>query len=705
MSPNSSVRRRVTIALLFPLLVLTSLVFSTSTASAQSPNLQICKDGSRGALNTSFDFTYQMRNGTPGVVNNVSVLGGSCTSVEVAQGRYRVTELPEPGFDLANITVNPAGRLVTGSLNLEAQRVMVRVPAPGENRTLVRFFNSNQTGTVKICKATTDPDVVALGGVFDFTLTGANGREASVDDLQAAIGQPRRCSNEIGPFPTGTGLTVAEADEPNTFLQSITVIPASRAAGASDLAAQSQRITVGAGVTEVVFTNEENPPTPGRGFIEICKESTGAFPLTGSFNFAVTGLANPVPVTVGQCSAPLNVPSGNVTVTEQPRTGTALADIDVFPDDREVSRNLTNRSITVVVPNDPDSSNETLVTFANRAVTGQFKVCKLLAANASDLTGRTFTFNTSAVGPISVVASAPGNEACSTPRSLPIGTQVTVTEVAQPNVENTAVTLSPASAGSGSPATGATFTIGSGIVAARFTNQALGQLQVCKVGQDAPTQGVSFTFTINGTITRSVRAGTSASPNCTPLITVPAGTATVAETVPAGYFLVGVTARSTGTPSSNRLISGPTDNPSTVSVPFSSTVGGNPTRVTFTNARQRGDVKLCKAVLDDDLQGMEFDFTVQVGANGPLVLENNIPEGQCRIVAIDVFLGTPVTIREPLPQAGIPAGTFVDSITVTGDAGGVTTSTTNPATASFTVAGTNEVVVTFFNDFRAITPL
>ncbi|MDQ3875502.1 MAG: hypothetical protein M3322_08175 [Actinomycetota bacterium] len=70
--------------------------------------------------------------------------------------------------------------------------------------------------------------------------------------------------------------------------------------------------------------------------------------------------------------------------------------------------------------------------------------------------------------------------------------------------------------------------------------QQTGILQVCKVGLDPATRAFQpgFTFTIGGTQTTVVPAGTAANPLCSPAITLPAGTVTVRETVPSGFSLV-----------------------------------------------------------------------------------------------------------------------------------------------------------------------
>ena len=69
------------------------------------------------------------------------------------------------------------------------------------------------------------------------------------------------------------------------------------------------------------------------GYIEICKQSDPAHPVTGSFTFTATTpgfSAGPITVPVGQCSGSIQVPSGAVTVTESPVLGVAVSNVTAF---------------------------------------------------------------------------------------------------------------------------------------------------------------------------------------------------------------------------------------------------------------------------------------------------------------------------------------------------------------------------------------
>jgi hypothetical protein len=91
---------------------------------------------------------------------------------------------------------------------------------------------------------------------------------------------------------------------------------------------------------------------------------------------------------------------------------------------------------------------------------------------------------------------------------------------------------------------------------------------------------------------------------------VPAGTATVSEVGTTNFHLVSVSA--VGPTGDNRVVSG--TNPVTASTPF----GGleNETVVTFTNAVNTGQFKICKVSSEPTLQTTTFNFTSSYTVNG-----------------------------------------------------------------------------------------
>ena len=143
------------------------------------------------------------------------------------------------------------------------------------------------------------------------------------------------------------------------------VAPPSRLVGTPNLAGGSATMTIGAGITEVTFTNRR--PT---GFLEICKKVIpGQLPGgTGSFTFSVNpGNLGPFVVRRGSCSPAIEVAAGMVTIKEVASPGTQMVGCSTIPTTKQVACNLAARISTVnVAPG--DVSTQTIAIFTNRFV-------------------------------------------------------------------------------------------------------------------------------------------------------------------------------------------------------------------------------------------------------------------------------------------------------------------------------------------------
>lgn len=225
--------------------------------------------------------------------------------------------------------------------------------------------------------------------------------------------------------------------------------------------------------------------------------------------------------------------------------------------------------------------------------------------------------------------------------------------------------MSPASQDAGSSPPTANLTVGPGVTTATFTNQAFGTLEVCKEAADASTANRRFRFSVDNGAPIVVRAG-----QCSQAIVVPAGTATVHELGKTNFHLVGVSAR--GPLAEDRLISGPTENPATVSVPF----GGadNETVVTVTDAVDTGRLTICKASPEPTLQHVSFEFLYQYtvdgnAVNGVAALEPGACSALSAAIPVVDANGDPVPIsivELPWPTVwvgdiGVANGTLVGS--------------------------------------------
>jgi len=141
---------------------------------------------------------------------------------------------------LASVSTLPAGLLV--SSNLAAGTATVTVNAGGQ--TIATFLNTNTTavemGLLKVCKIAGAG--IAPGENFTFMRAGAS------------FTVPAGFCVKQGMLPVGTVVTVTEMFSSGTVASAISVLPADRQ-GVVDLPRQAVSATIGAGVTEVYFTN------------------------------------------------------------------------------------------------------------------------------------------------------------------------------------------------------------------------------------------------------------------------------------------------------------------------------------------------------------------------------------------------------------------------------------------------------------------
>jgi hypothetical protein len=393
-------------------------------------------------------------------------------------------------------------------------------------------------------------------------------------------------------------------------------------------------------------------------------------------------------VQTSQCTGPIRVPAGNVNVAETARAPFQVESFNVDPSDRLVTSNPTNGTITVVVPVSSSSADETRVDVTNQTKLGLVKVCKTLASNAASLAGSTFTFDVSSAAgstTVPVIAGAAGTTACRfLATGLPLGSSVSITEEGGADFALTGVAVSPQSADNGSSATTARLTVQSGTTTALFTNQALGKLEICKQAADASTATQTASFSVNGGSPINVKAG-----DCSPTLTLPVGTATVSESIPANFSLASVSAND------SRLLSGSTTNPATVSI----VSGGvaNETVVTFTDRVNTGQFKVCKASPESTLQGVAFSFSYNYTVNGATTSGSaSLKPGECSGLSSNIPVvdanGNPITVN--VTEAPT-ASTQIQSIVLDG-AGTLTASNTSAGTASFTI-GNGITTITYTN--------
>lgn len=230
------------------------------------------------------------------------------------------------GFFTANSTPGSAGYSVEeGYDNWQVALLTSPSPAP-------------VLGQLKICKI--GGAGIATGANFTFTFS------PSYPAVQVPAGPstatpPGYCA--LGPTPpVGTQLLVTETLPAGggVSVQDIAVLSPGVTWQAANKPLGTIGVTIGAGVTEVVYTNR------GTGWLEICKKAPPG--LSGGYTFTVNpGSSNPssVDVLIGACSPAIQVPAGD-TVIEESGPGAIVA-CTTLPAGQCSA--ITNKKVTVNV--------------------------------------------------------------------------------------------------------------------------------------------------------------------------------------------------------------------------------------------------------------------------------------------------------------------------------------------------------------------
>jgi len=242
-----------------------------------------------------------------------------------------------------------------------------------------------------------------------------------------------------------------------------------------------------------VVYNQGCPNPDNNGYLEICKQSNPNYPVTGTFDFTASApqfSSGTIQVPVGECSGPVEVPSGQVTVTEAPTIGDLVSDVtacsynefgECVPD--LISWTLPDLYATVPVESGGVSS-ETLTTFTNYAASpGQLKVCKI--AGLGTPVGTEFTFTVTGIPPFQVQAGPPGQGGfCQlVAGTFPVNTPVTIAETPNAGYPLTSATVecNACTYSVNLPQSSVTTTIGAGITVASFTNtKSSGGCLICR---------------------------------------------------------------------------------------------------------------------------------------------------------------------------------------------------------------------------------
>ncbi len=472
-------------------------------------------------------------------------------------------------------------------------------------------------------------------------------------------------------FPVGTVLSVEQGPTPGVPVSGPTVTFSVKhgTIESTDPSIDLAMVKVGRKTTVLTITDSSPVTGGGPGVLELCKTAGDQY-VTGYFHFSLSGPAGTPPsasVLAGQCND-IDVPSGDITITEGVSFPYAMTSASTLPSTALLSTDVGTQTAEVSVP----PSGTTTVFITNDTLEGYAKICKTLDRTQDNvLAGQTFTFDVSATfngtpiydvpSTVGVTAGDYGTTACQFLQNgsglipLPLGTVVTATEVVPSGAYFAPVgtTVSPSNLNDGSTAGQAVFYVGnyagSGagnlgagtVTQATFTNEALGDVEVCKTS-DSINMGTPFQFSIGG-VAGSIPVEVG---YCSLGYPLPAGTTTITETPVPHVSISSVTGTSGVTVSGNTA---------TVTVPY-----GTENIVTFDNEINDGSLKICKQQTSSDagLQGQTFTLEYSYTHNGsPVTGTDPLKPGQCALpITVPVLNSdlTPVQVSITEETTSVP---------------------------------------------------
>jgi len=407
------------------------------------------------------------------------------------------------------------------------------------------------SGQIEICKALAPQTAVPPLGInntatFVFTATGVSG------DIDVNAGS---CSGAITTSAPGGAVTITEIGylSPGTTTPVVSLAPTFVVTSVTELPGQTYLtlpetsaallagtsvVTVAPGqVDAVTYTN-----ALVYGYVEVCKQAAATSGLTGTFAFNLSGadaFTTSTSVSVGACSMPIQVPAGNVTVTEG---GTNLYVTGIYAIHSDQSTALVSPAdlvtgvATISVLAATNASVQTDITYTNNVVS--LKVCKEFdtttgaePGGASTLFPFTEAVTSGTNGPntapaaFSLLAGTTTSPICSNPVAYAPGTVVSVTEGPVAGTKAGSITtVGGATQGTTSLANATTsITIGNPITGTGTTDEAIvtfvdvpaapGQLKICKLaGSPAPVMpnaANAYSFTVSNPATPLVPIATA----------------------------------------------------------------------------------------------------------------------------------------------------------------------------------------------------
>jgi hypothetical protein len=596
---------------------------------------------------------------------------------------------------VTGIDVQPSANLI--STDLPNGKVTFTLNT--NETTTLTYTNTPPPPTIRVCKWSNTKSL--QGQVFNFTV-GTTPVTATAGNSEAA--SIAGCSQGIT-VVLGSTVNLTETVPNGVLLKGVDVSPnATLVSFISPVA----KVKVGPGVNYVYFQDELPPPQTG--YIEVCKDAADIFvSRTVPFNFTITdrtGFTYNESILAGQCTSALLVAAGPVTVTEEVTPPNVLAGVTAQPSSALGLVTLDNGTAIVNVPVSDSPAGEVVVHFLNTTQTATLKICKTLTATSSALDRQVFTFtlnDATGQSTVTVTAFANGTQCVIVPHQLPVGGVATVTENAVPFVSS--------GNGPNTPTT-QTITIAPGIQSVVFTNQAYGQLAICK--QVTGDTSGTFTFDYAGVSSWNTTAGTLqvSAGSCSMSIPVPVDNYTIFEESTSGFTFVSSSA--VGPSGASRVVSG--TNPVTVSVPYFDSpfpVGGE-TDVNFVNSVPNATIKVCKIIdygSTASIGSLNYTFKISsVTSSGntpitsgvvrppyPTTMGGTPGPNSCTLLGSYALIDTSGNPTKLLVTEVSKAGVQVAKITLNGNAVVNANNNNNNGKITFTLTGPGTIVIMYTN--------
>jgi len=370
--------------------VTTLLVDNEAIPPPLSGYLEICKDAAQLSryyadpfVQGPFTFTVQTADGA--TFDTVVGVGQCSVAYQVPAGVTTITEHAVANHSLVDEFTIPEDRFLNGNLINGTATVEVPVSGSVNDETQVHFVNQRNRAQLKICKALGPGSDDLSGHKFNFNVEIEGAPKVGAwgySDYVSVVANASTTQCVIaGDFPVGTDVDVDEVFGSNEF-------GTSTDDGSFIDVSGEGTVHINPGVNSITVTNT------ARGLLEVCKAKitylTGTQP---TFTFVIDG-SKTITVQAGKCSLPIRVSVGDHTVNERLTQPNYELDpyapgggITVSPADREVSKSIAGRTVTVHVPYGPQG--ETAVTFYNRVRRGLVKICKIVPTGSQDAIGTT----------------------------------------------------------------------------------------------------------------------------------------------------------------------------------------------------------------------------------------------------------------------------------------------------------------------------